>query len=130
MSNITLNDFEIPATCDKCGFIGRYEGGLYVRNPHCCCELIWQLKGEDYKVDKNSLDENCPLKMLNEHIHHPDDFVQIVRCKDCINAVVYTDQLEGENGLRCPLWGAAGIDPNGFCHLGKVNTRKKNPLMR
>jgi hypothetical protein len=49
----------------------------------------------------------------------PDDLVEVVRCKNCKHAISYTDPLEGESGLRCPLWGAAGIDPDGFCHNGK-----------
>ena len=62
MSKIIFEAFKIPNTCGECDHIGRYEIGPFARNPHCCCELIWQLKKEDYKVDKNSLDENCPLK--------------------------------------------------------------------
>ena len=60
--------FKTPNTCGECGFIGHYETGIWKRNPHCCCEFIWQLKEEDYKVDKNSLNENCPLKILSEII--------------------------------------------------------------
>lgn len=67
MSKITLEDFKIPNTCGECKCIGHYEDGAYFRNPHCCCELIWLLKNEDYKVDKNSLDKNCPLKTINEN---------------------------------------------------------------
>ena len=62
MSKIIFEDVKIPETCDKCRHIGRYETGPYVRSPHCCCELIWQLKKEEYRVNKNSLDKNCPLK--------------------------------------------------------------------
>lgn len=65
MAIVTLEDFKVPKTCAECGFIGDYTAGVFARNPHYCCELIWQLKKEDYKVDKNSLDENCPLKLLN-----------------------------------------------------------------
>ena len=64
MAIITLEDLKIPNTCGECRFIGHYENGPYARNPHCCCELLWVLKEEDYKVNKNSLDENCPLKVL------------------------------------------------------------------
>ena len=48
--------------CGTCPHIGRYEDGVFARNPHCCCELMWELFNEDYRVDKNTLDENCPLK--------------------------------------------------------------------
>lgn len=65
MSKVTLEDFKVPNTCGECGFIGHYEIGIWSRNPHCCCELMWQLKEIDYRVDKNSLDENCPLKIIN-----------------------------------------------------------------
>jgi len=63
MPKIIFEGIEIPKNCNECEHIGHYENGLFSRNPHCCCELIWQLKHEDYKVDKNSLDENCPLKI-------------------------------------------------------------------
>ncbi len=65
---ITIDDFSIPNTCEQCNFIGVYEDGPYSRNPHCCCELIWRLKHEDYRVDKNSLDANCPLKVIADNI--------------------------------------------------------------
>ena len=58
--NVTLKDFEVP----NCKFLGRYESGLYTRNPHCCCELVWRLKQRDYKVNKATLDKNCPLRIL------------------------------------------------------------------
>lgn len=48
-----------------------------------------------------------------------DDLVEVVRCKDCKHAISYIDPLEDESGLRCPLWGATGINPDGFCHNGK-----------
>lgn len=57
-------DFSIPKTCGECKFIGHYKDGPFARNPHCCCELIWRLKDEDYKVDEHSLDEECPLVAL------------------------------------------------------------------
>ena len=66
MKKVALKDFKIPNTCGECKFIGHYETGPWARNPHCCCELMWDLKEEDYKVDKNSLDEDCPLKVLQE----------------------------------------------------------------
>lgn len=62
MKKVIFEDFKIPDTCGECEYIGYYENGIYARNPHCCCELIWELKMEDYKVNKNSLDKNCPLK--------------------------------------------------------------------
>lgn len=64
MQQVILDEFKIPNTCDECNFIRHYETGPFIRNPHCCCELIWKLKNEDYKVDKNSLDENCPFNLI------------------------------------------------------------------
>ena len=63
MPKIIFEDFDIPTICDECEYIGHYEDGAWSRHPHCCCELIWQLTREDYKVDKDHLDENCPLKI-------------------------------------------------------------------
>lgn len=55
-----------------------------------------------------------------------DDYDPIfVRCMDCAHSIVYIDPLTDEQGLRCPLWGAAGINPLGFCHNGK---RKHNEI--
>lgn len=56
----------LPKTCGECKFIGYYEEGIWSRNPHCCCELMFDLYDEDYKVDKDSMDENCPLKDLEK----------------------------------------------------------------
>ena len=61
MAKVTIN-YKKPKTCGECRFIGHYESGAYARNPHCCCELMWTLYEEDYKVDKNGMDENCPLE--------------------------------------------------------------------
>lgn len=63
MPKIIFENIEIPKTCGECEHCGHYETGVYARHPHCCCELIWELQREDYKVDKNFLDENCPLKV-------------------------------------------------------------------
>ena len=50
-----------PKTCGECRFFGCYDDGPYARNPHYCCELIWTLREEDYQVDPDTLDEECPL---------------------------------------------------------------------
>lgn len=63
MPRVIFENVEIPKTCGECKHCGHYETGVYGRNPHCCCELIWELLREDYQVDKNSLDEDCPLKV-------------------------------------------------------------------
>lgn len=65
---VKLKDFKVPETCGKCNFIGCYEIGPFSRDPHCCCELVWRLKEEDYRVNKHTLDENCPLKLLNSNL--------------------------------------------------------------
>lgn len=56
---------KMPTKCSKCKHIGNYTKGPFARNPHYCCELIWQLLYEDYKVNPETLDEKCPLKILN-----------------------------------------------------------------
>lgn len=63
MARIIFEDIKVPRTCGECEHIGCYESGVFACNPHCCCELIWELQHMDYRVDKNSLDENCPLKI-------------------------------------------------------------------
>ena len=40
------------------------------------------------------------------------DAVEVVRCKDCENAI------EGNHGLVCPMWGS-GTEPNAFCSYGE-----------
>lgn len=55
-------EIKLPIKCKDCMYVGIYDVGPYARNPHCCCELIWQLIHEDYKVDPDVIDEKCPLK--------------------------------------------------------------------
>ena len=59
---------ELPEACGKCRFIGHYENGIYSRNPHCCCELYWDLHQEEIRVDKNSRDERCPFNLLSDRL--------------------------------------------------------------
>lgn len=56
----------IPKTCKKCNCCATYDSGYYSRNPHCCCELMYVLFEEDYKVDPNKLDSNCPKLKLKD----------------------------------------------------------------
>lgn len=37
-------------------------------------------------------------------------------CQNCGNA---RESLHHKNQLNCPMWGAAGLNPNGFCHMWK-----------
>lgn len=53
---------KMPKSCGKCRFCGAYTEGVWSRNPHYCCELRWDLYEEDYRVNPNTIDENCPLK--------------------------------------------------------------------
>lgn len=53
---------KLPMKCKECTYVGEYTSGPFSRNPHYCCELIWQLVHEDYKVDPETIDERCPLK--------------------------------------------------------------------
>lgn len=41
--------------------------------------------------------------------------IPIGDCANCANAK--KDSRDG--WLNCPMWGAAGINPNGFCHMWK-----------
>ena len=61
--NMNIN-LTVPETCGKCKHIGRYKTGIFARSPHCCCELMWQLCDEEYRVKEDILDRNCPLKKL------------------------------------------------------------------
>lgn len=56
---------DIPTRCGECQFCGDYTAGAYARNPHYCCEMIWTLVKEDYKVDIDTINEKCPLKDVN-----------------------------------------------------------------
>ena len=58
--------FKMPNNCGECKLLGCYEEGVWSRNPHFCCELRYWLYDEDYKVDKDSIDDECPLKDLNK----------------------------------------------------------------
>ena len=56
-----------PKKCGDCKFIAHYKHGPYARNPHSCCELIWFLRGDDYRVDEDKLDLGCPMLPINTH---------------------------------------------------------------
>ena len=51
-----------PDICRECEHICGYTTGCFSRNPHYCCELIWELFRQDYKVDPDALDKNCPYR--------------------------------------------------------------------
>lgn len=48
--------------CSECSRSRHYYTGPYARNPHYCCELMFWLFNEDYKVDPDTVDKNCPYK--------------------------------------------------------------------
>lgn len=66
MPRVHIKYYKLPNTCGKCKFIGRYKDGPYVRNPHCCCELLWQLEEEEHRVREDTLYDECPLKNLTD----------------------------------------------------------------
>lgn len=53
---------KLPKKCKLCEHVGAYKSGPFSKNPHYCCELIWELTHEDYKVDPETIDPKCPLK--------------------------------------------------------------------
>lgn len=55
---------KVPKTCGQCRFIGAYTHGPWSRDPHYCCELIFDLYSQDYRVKKDTRDEECPLVNL------------------------------------------------------------------
>ena len=57
-----MAEIKLPEKCNDCTYIGDYSTGHYARNPHYCCELIWALVHEDYKVNPNIVDTHCPLR--------------------------------------------------------------------
>ena len=63
MAKFIFKNVKIPNICNECKYCGHYETDEYIRNPHCCCELIWKFQEEEYRINKNFLDENCPLKI-------------------------------------------------------------------
>lgn len=90
MNNIYVD--ELPETCGKCRFIGHYEDGIYSRNPHCCCELYWDLHQEEIRVDKNSRDERCPLKLLSTRLaEERKKVIHDIDCELYTKMVVYGD---------------------------------------
>lgn len=61
-----MKKIKIPNKCKKCNCIRSYDTGPYSRNPHACCELMWVLFEEDYKVNPEERDKNCPLEKIKE----------------------------------------------------------------
>lgn len=84
----------IPEKCSKCKFIGHYENGIYSRNPHCCCELYWDLHQDEIRVDKNSRDKNCPLNSLADH----DKQVRKEVCEEIRNMSTHYEHHINEEG--------------------------------
>ena len=54
-------EIKLPTKCIDCQFCGDYTTYPYSRNPHYCCEMIWTLIHEDYRVYPDSIDDRCPL---------------------------------------------------------------------
>ena len=52
---------KMPKSCKECRHVGEYTSGVWSRNPHYCCELIWRLFEEDYRVNPDTVDSRCPL---------------------------------------------------------------------
>ena len=102
MNNIYVD--ELPKKCAECLFIGHYEKGCFSRNPHCCCELHWWLNDDDFKVDKNTRSENCPLKPLSDRLaEERKKVVQKIRepiIKSLENGVVRNDPKSSNRNLR------------------------------
>ena len=61
-----MKKIKIPYKCKKCKCVRLYNFGGFERNPHSCCELMWVLFKEDYRVDVNKRDENCPLVKIKK----------------------------------------------------------------
>ena len=58
-------EIKLPTKCGECVHVGSYTYGPFKRNPHYCCELIWTLVHEDYVVDPEVIDRNCPLRNID-----------------------------------------------------------------
>lgn len=61
-----MEKIKIPDKCKGCRFSRYYCSGGFERNPHYCCELMWVLFEEDYKVNPEERDKNCPLEKIAE----------------------------------------------------------------
>lgn len=56
-------NYVIPKKCSECIYLGHYEiDYLMYGKEYYCCELLWTLIHEDYRVKPESLDTRCPLK--------------------------------------------------------------------
>ena len=64
---MNTTEIKMPKGCGKCAFIGAYIDGPFKRNPHYCCELMWQLFKTDYRVSPETIDDKCPLLAVKEN---------------------------------------------------------------
>ena len=125
MSYVTMDDFKVPNTCGECKCIQEYVG--YGHDDHYCCELMWMLKKENYKVDENTLDENCPLKFLNDALFPTAFWDEEGNCSSCGGESQYYERVEkqydydwDENLIECGEEYIREHELTDFCpHCGK-----------
>ena len=55
-----MKKIELPRKCKDCRYAIKYNNGDY------SCDIRWTLYDEDYKVNPEERDENCPLEKMKE----------------------------------------------------------------
>lgn len=75
-------------------------------------KLLLYVPPVDYgtSMSKEQLAEHIAYWLINNGV------TANVQCKDCANA---TESLHYKGQLNCPMWGAAGLNPYGYCHMWK-----------
>lgn len=74
-------------------------------------------------LSQGDLCADCLITVLNELDNAPKigilsqwDGTPFGCCSSCAHA---TESIRYEGQLNCPMWGAAGINQYGFCHMWK-----------
>ena len=74
MAGMRFHPFKVPNNCGECGW---HE---HCTDSHYTCGMVKLLKGEEYQVNENVLDDNCPLKNFDceEYMRSTLRLIQLV----------------------------------------------------
>ena len=80
-----------------------------------------KFKKQLLSLSQGDLCADCLIAVLNELDDAPkfgllgEYHSTLIGC--CENCAKATESIRFEGQLNCPMWGAAGISPYGFCHM-------------
>ena len=70
-----------------------------------------KFKKQLLSLSQGDLCADCLIEVLNQLEYA----IQIYRCENC--GCAKESIINFDDHLNCPMWKAAGINPNGYCHM-------------